>query len=280
MEKFYTVIETPQLKSLLQKVDTLKASIDELHAVRVDLQGTLYQKQRIDWTYNSNAIEGSTLSRGETAFFLQEGRTVEGKPFQDFLDARNHAQTIDFLYQGVLKNQRPVTPGLIKEINASLLSGVTHTIAIDQFGEKVHKPATPGQYKKNPNHVQQPDGTIHYYVDPQQVAGEIEAMCDWLQNEPTALHASVVAAISHYNFVRIHPFDDGNGRGARILMNLILIRSGYTPAIIKNENRRAYIDALKEADTGNLANFVEFVVKSLVDTQEGVLSDLRTGNNG
>lgn len=279
-KSFYNIEESTVLQNLLQRADELKAEIHDLQATREDLAGTLYEKQRIDWTYNSNAIEGSTLTRGETAFFLQEGRTIEGKPFQDYLDARNHAQTIDFIYQEVLKTARPITPGLIKEINASLLYGVTHTDAVNQFGENVHKPATPGQYKKFPNHVQLTDGTIHYYVEPLQVAGEIEALCEWIENKLETLHAVLVAALSHYNFVRIHPFDDGNGRGARILMNLILLCQGYTPAIIKAEERRPYLESLEKADQGELVSFVEFVAQALVETQEGVLEDLKQrGNN-
>ena len=83
----------------------------------------------MDWTYNSNAMEGSTLSRGETHFFLTEGLTVEGKPLKDFTDAQSHAEAIDFLHD-IVANKRPITEGLIKEFNALLLSGIKHTDAI------------------------------------------------------------------------------------------------------------------------------------------------------
>ena len=133
-----------------------------------DLWATIQEKLSILWTYNSNAIEGSTLTQEETTFFLKNGFTVEGKPFRDFIDARNHHDAIELLY-GMVKGERPVTEGLIKEFNALLLSGVKSTSAIDEAGNKINKPATPGEYKKNPNHVLQNDGTIHKYVDPLQV---------------------------------------------------------------------------------------------------------------
>ena len=86
------------LDSLLATCDRLQESIRKLDPIHHELWPTIQNKLRIDWTYHSNAIEGSTLSRGETQFFLEEGLTVEGKPFKDFVDAKNHAEAIDFLF--------------------------------------------------------------------------------------------------------------------------------------------------------------------------------------
>lgn len=276
---FYRVPETSQLNELIEEANHLRSEIDSLKAQREDIVGTLYEKEKVNWTYNSNAIEGSTLTLGETAFFLEEGTTAEGKPFKDYLEARNHANAIDFLYQEILKQKRDVTPGLIKEINVLLLNGITDTLAVNQFGEKVKKPATPGQYKKYPNHVLKPDGEIHYYVEPLQVPQQIESLCQWIKESEKNVHPIISSAISHYNLVRIHPFDDGNGRGARILMNIILLRDGYSPAIIQNEQRREYISCIGEANNGDIAPFTEFVAQSLIDTQKGKLSDLQGGTN-
>ena len=91
-------------------------------------------------------IEGSSLTRGETLFFLKEGLTVEGKPLKDFLDARNHAEAIDWLYETIREN-RPVTPGLVKKINALLLFGIKDTPAMDESGRKIRKPANSGKSK-------------------------------------------------------------------------------------------------------------------------------------
>lgn len=274
MNQFYTVEQTPELQKLLQKADELKAEIDQQKPLSVGVWETVQEKLRVDWTYNSNAIEGSTLTRGETLFFLQEGLTVEGKPLQDFMDAKNHHEAIEFLYE-VIKNERPVSEGLIKEINALLLKGVTHTLAKDQFGNKTNKVATPGQYKKLPNHVQLADGALHRYVEPEQVGPQMRELVDWLNKNSGSLHPAVVGAIAHYNLVRIHPFDDGNGRGARILMNLILIKNGFPPAVIKNEQRRLYLDTLAQADEDSLTPFINFTTESLVATQQIMVSDLK-----
>jgi len=261
------------LASMLQHAEMQKNEINTLKQQKPDLWETVREKLRITWTYDSNAIEGSTLNYGDTLFFLREDLTVEGKPFKDFVDAKNHAQAIDYLHD-VIANNRPITEGLIKEINALLLKGVDSTPAINERGQRVQKPATPGEYKKQPNHVLQSDGSIHHYISPLQVPAEMSNLCDWIEAQKGKLHDIAIAALAHYNMVRVHPFDDGNGRGARILMNLILMKAGYPPAIVKNEKRRKYLDALQEADNGNLVPFVEFITSSLAITQEMILEDL------
>ena len=276
MDHYYSILESLHLKELISEIDSLKKDIDSQYLLRMDIWETIQTKLRIEWTHDSNAIEGSTLSKGDTYFFLTEGLTVKGKPFKDFLDARNHAEAIDFLYD-MIKNNRSVGESLIKEINALLLSGVNYTPAIDKFGNNIKKKTYPGEYKKQPNHVLQSDGTIHFYTNPLQVQSEMQTLCQWINNNIDTVHPLNVAAVAHYNMVRIHPFDDGNGRGARILMNLILIKKGYPPAIIRNEDRQNYLLTLKKADKGDMKSFLELVAKSLQGTQQMILKDLFAG---
>ncbi|KPA19644.1 cell filamentation protein Fic [Candidatus Magnetomorum sp. HK-1] len=266
------------ITEMLSLIDDLKIQIDKKKTLQKEHWSAIQEKLCIDWTYDSNAIEGSSLTRGETLFFLREGLTVEGKPFKDFLDARNHAEAIDWLYE-VIKDNRPVSQGLIKEMNALLMSGVKYTPAINQSGQKVRKPANPGQYKLLPNHVLQTDGTIHFYTDPIHVADEMEVLCGWINENYVKRHPLVVASIAHYNMVRIHPFDDGNGRGSRILMNLILIKRSYPVAIIKNENRRKYLTALNQADKGDIAPFIKLIADSLIYTENLIIDELQRLKN-
>ena len=261
------------IKDSLVVIDDLKFRIDTEKSLKKECWIAIQEKLRADWTYDSNAIEGSSLTRGETLFFLKEGLTVEGKPFKDFLDARNHAEAVDWLYE-VIKDNRSVTQGLIKEINALLLSGIKYTPAIDETGQKVRKPATPGKYKVLPNHVLKTDGTIHFYTDPIHVTDEMDVLCRWIKEKTENIHPLIVSAIAHYNMVRIHPFDDGNGRGARILMNLILIKKRYPIAIIKNENRRKYLTTLSHADKGDIYPFLKFAADSLIDTEKIIIEEL------
>lgn len=278
MKDNYTFRETEESARLIQAVDQQKAEIDHHKSLRKDIWATLQKKLKVDWTYDSNAIEGSTLTRGETGFFLEYGLTVEGKPFKDFLDARNHAEAIDYLY-AIIKEERPLTQGVIKEFNALLLSGVTTTPAVNQEGKRIEKPARPGEYKTLPNHVLQPDGTMFYYVEPLQVPGEMAQLIQWIHRHTDLHHPAVVGAVAHYNLVRIHPFDDGNGRVSRLLMNLILIQKRFSPAIVRMEQRRNYLDGLKAADQGDLNPFIEFILKSLQETQTLLLQDLKNHKN-
>lgn len=277
MQQSYEIKSSYQLEKLLQEIDAFQSKIDRRKPIEPDLWSVIQTKFRVGWTYDTNALEGSTLTYGETLFFLNEGLTVEGKPFKDFLDAKNHAEAIDYLYD-IIKEKRPISEGLIKEFNRLLLSGITHTQALNEFGQQVKKPATPGQYKRLPNHVIQPDGTIHRYTEPLKVVDEMEHLCKWLDKNLGSVHPVICGAVAHYNLVRIHPFDDGNGRGARLLMNLILIQKGYPPAIVRVTKRRAYLNSLAKADKGEFLPFVEFIGESLLDTQKLIWADLSSRN--
>ena len=233
----YEVSESLKLNELLALVDKQKEEIDTKKPLDKSLLQTIQNKLKYTWTYDSNAIEGSRLTLGETIFFIQHGITAEGKNFKDYLDAKNHVEAIEYVYD-LTTQKRAISAGILKEINALLLSGIKSTKAIDQHGNATSKPATPGAFKKLPNHVLQLDGTIHYYVDPLQVEPEIETLINWIHANIDHKHPVIIAALTHYNLVRIHPFDDGNGRGARLLMNIILIQKGYPPAIVKNEKRK------------------------------------------
>ena len=273
MSQYYTVKETEELELLTQEINNLQVRIDEKKSLRPERWETVMEKLKMEWTYDSNAIEGSTLTLGETIFFLREGLTVEGKPLKDFLDARNHIDAIDFLYD-VISDERSITEGLIKEINALLLKGIEYTDAVDLTGKKTKKKATPGHYKKTPNTVIQLDGTIHEYTAPLHVTTEMGKLISWINENIDKEHVLITGALAHYNMVRIHPFDDGNGRGARMLMNLIFIKKSLPPAVIRNERRRLYLNTLAKADKGDLEPFVRFVGESLVSTQKVIVENL------
>ncbi|NDV27667.1 Fic family protein [Desulfovibrio sp. JC010] len=275
----YIIPNSADLTASLAENDRLQKVIDDKRPLEGDLWNVIQFKLKVDWTYNSNAIEGSTLSPSETLFFLREGLTVKGKPLKDFLDARNHSEAVD-LFQDTIKNGRPLSTGFMKEINALILNGVSYTAAQTPDGQSSKKKAHAGEYKKHPNHVLTPSGEIHTYVAPEQVAAEMDQLFEWIAaQERNGTHPLITATIAHYHFVRIHPFDDGNGRGARLLMNLLLMKNGYLPAVINNENRQDYIECLQQADKGGLASFCLFVSQSLRETQESVVKILEENGN-
>lgn len=258
---------------MFERIEQLKAKIDQLRPIDSDLKIVLQQKLRIDWTYNSNAIEGNTLTLGETAFFLQEGLTSEGRPLKDYLEAKNHAEAIDAL-QDIVEGKRDITESLIKELNSLLLRDTRFTYTKGANGHLIKKPLRAGQYKTRPNHVLTLSGKIHHYINPIHVKQEMEQLVLWL-SESSAVHVVERAALFHYRFVKIHPFDDGNGRLARLLMNLILMREGYPICIIKNQHRRTYLEAIEVADeTQETKPFVEFIASELEESLQTILDTL------
>lgn len=267
------------MNELLSKINKLKSEIDAFRPIDPEIQGTLREKLRIEWTYHSNAIEGNTLTLGETAFFLREGLTSEGKPLKDYLEAKNHAEAIDGLHD-ILERKRDLTEGLIKELHAVLLKGADFTEALGFGGQRVRKTISPGQYKTRPNHVLTLSGKVHHYTDPLHVRDEMESLLAWF-HEAQDTHPVEKGGIFHYRFVSIHPFDDGNGRLARILMNLILMQAGYPPCIIQIRHRRRYLECLEIADTkGETAPFISFVSEELLATQKTILEILQGGEAG
>ncbi|MCW1930250.1 MAG: Fic family protein [Candidatus Kerfeldbacteria bacterium] len=259
---------------IFQKIDQIRKDIDKHRPFDTGIQKTLQEQLRIEWTYNSNAIEGNTLTLGETAFFLREGLTSEGKPLQDYLEAKNHAEAIDHL-QDIIAQKRPITEHLIKSLHGVLMKGMDFTVAKDARGQLIHKPLHVGEYKKQPNHVLTLSGKIHKYVNPLHVRDEMEELVKRLSTSKQ-LHPVERAAIFHYRFVSIHPFDDGNGRMSRLLMNLMLMRDGYYPCIIQHAHRRRYIETLEETDsTKDDSLFVKFVGQELLSTEQKVLEILQ-----
>jgi len=102
----------------------------------------------------------------------------------------------------------------------------------------------------------------------------MEELITWINDKINKLHPLYVASVAHYNLVRIHAFDDGNGRGARIFMNLILLKNGFFPVVVRNEKKRTYLEALSEADKGDLIPFISFISAELIETYEKVIYDL------
>ncbi len=267
------------MKEILIKINKLNEEIQRLKPVDLGLRKSLQERLRVEWTYNSNAIEGNTLTFGETAFFLREGLTSEGRPLKDYLEVRNHAEAIDGL-QDIVARKRNLTEGLIKELHAVLLKGVEATEALGMGGQRIQKPVTPGQYKKRPNHVLTLSGKIHHYADPLHVRDEMERLLDWY-HQAKEIHPVERGAIFHHRFVAIHPFDDGNGRMARILMNLILMQERYPPCIIQMRHRRRYLESLEKTDvTGKTEVFVAFVAQEMLSTLETILNIMRGGDVG
>lgn len=253
------------LALLIQHTDTLKAEIDALRPIDAEQEARVMQMLRIDWNYHSNAIEGNTLTLGETRAFLLHGVTAKGKPFRDYLDVKGHNEAIAYLEQ-MVRGQEPLTEVVIRELHRILLVESYEVNAVTPDGRPTRRRIAIGQYKTAPNHVRTTTGEFHYYASPEETPAQMGDLMAWYRREIEigALHPLLLAATFHYRFVAIHPFDDGNGRMARLLMNLLLMQHGYVPIVIRLESRGDYLLALETADAGDLSDFVALIGEALL----------------
>ncbi len=257
-----------QINELLAKIDALKAEIDQLRPLKPEVEHRIMQKFRLDWNYHSNAIEGNSLTLGETRAFLLEGLTANGKPLKDHLDIKGHNNLIDFL-TSFIQRQDELTEAAIREMHKILLHEPYENEAVTLDGRIVKKWVIPGEYKQTANFVRTGSGTIHQYALPEDVIPKMHELLTWHRSEleKTELHSVAHAAFFHHRFLDIHPFDDGNGRLARILMNLILMRHRFPPVVIKLAAREPYVAALRQADAGQDTQLVSFIGESLLDSE-------------
>lgn len=250
--------EHPELKPTLVQFEAPLAEINGLRPLPPHLLGKITQKFHIDWNYHSNAIEGNTLTHGETRAFLLEGITAKGKPFRDYLDIQGHEKAIQEIEDLVKRPEEPLTAYTIRSLHNILLGDDYEVKAQTPDGLPTTRRIQSGQYKSSPNHVITATGKIHYYEEPENVPQAITDLLDWLKavDNDSRVHPLVKAALFHHRFVAIHPFDDGNGRMTRLLMNLILMRAGYPVLVIPQERRGEYYAALNQADVSEYEPFI------------------------
>jgi Fic family protein len=249
---------------LFTDLDRLKAELDALRPLAPEQEARVLQKFRLDWNYNSNAIEGNSLTLGETRSLLLHGLTAAGKPMRDHLDIKGHNEAVGAL-EDFVRSEYPLTEQFIREMHQLLLGEPYHTPAQTADGQPTRKLIVPGRYKTSPNNVLTATGEMFYFASVEETPGRMTDLVDWYRAEEAAptLPPVALAAEFHYRFVRIHPFDDGNGRMSRLLMNLILLRHGYPMTVIKAEDRNRYLAALAEADAGEPEPFLRFIIENV-----------------
>ena len=244
----------------VENIDRLKAELDALRPLPSDVVGRIEQKLRIESNYHSNAIEGNSLTLGETRSLILHGLTAHGKSMRDHLDIEGHNEAVKAIEHAV-NNKEELNEVFIRNLHKVLLKEPYEVDALTPDGRPGKRHITIGNYKTQPNNVRTSTGEIYYFTAPDQVKPAMGDLIDWYRRaESQGEHPIVIAATFHYRFVRIHPFDDGTGRMARLLMNMILIRHGYTVAIVPIQERNRYIESLEQADkTEDLAEFIAYI---------------------
>lgn len=212
------------------KIDELKQKLDSYRPLPPEVVSNLHEDLVLRWTYNSNAIEGNTLTLKETKVAL-EGITIGGKTMREHFEAINHKEAIDFVEELVIKNE-PLSEWQIKSI---------HQLILKNIDDK-----NTGTYRKTNVII---SGADHVPPDAMRIAEEMSQFINWYTTKAQALHPVERAARVHADFVKIHPFIDGNGRTSRLLMNLELMKDGFPPVVLPVEKRLQYYEALDQAHT-------------------------------
>lgn len=237
-------------------MDSLKGAIDSHRPFSKNLAESLHEKLVVEWTYNSNAIEGNTLTMSETKVVL-EGITIGGKSMVEHLETINHREAILFV-ENLISNKEPLSEWNIKNIHALILKEIDKKNAGKYRMENV--------VISGANHIP----PKHYEVNNLMQKLITEYHNDWMDYHPV-----VRAVLLHGEFVKIHPFIDGNGRTSRLLLNFELMKNGYTPIIIKNENRAKYYDVLDLAHTTmNYEPFIKLITELVIESERLWLSVL------
>ncbi|HSK71020.1 MAG TPA: Fic family protein [Pyrinomonadaceae bacterium] len=254
---------------ILQKAEALKAELDSLRPLDAEAEGRIMQKFRLDWNYHSNNLEGNSLTYGETKALILFGITAQGKPLKDHFEITGHNEAINWILE-LLKDETPLTEKFIRELHTLLLKESSYKEAQTPNGKPTRRKIEVGKYKTQPNHVITETGETFYFATPEETPAKMQELVEWYRKgkEREDVNPIILAALFHYRFIRIHPFDDGNGRVARILMNFILMQFGYPPVIIKTEDKENYYAVLRLADAGELEPFIEYIAQNLVRSLE------------
>ena len=255
------------------KAIALKNELDQLRPISQEREDLIMQKFRLDWNFHSNNLEGNSLTFGETKALLLFGITAHGKPLKDHFEITCHDKAIKWVMD-VVKGDYPLTESFIRELHILLLKEPYEVDAITPDGQHTKRWIQVGQYKSVPNHVLTKTGETFLFASVEETPSKMHDLIEWYRTESTQpdINPILLAAEFHYRFIRIHPFDDGNGRLARILMNFILIHFGYPPLIIKTEDKLNYFAALRQADAGIIEPFFEYIVSNLIRSLEIMIS--------
>jgi len=230
-------------KKIHQRLLDKKRKLEGLRPLPSSLVARLKKQMMIEYTYNSNAIEGNTLTLRETQLIIEEGITVDGKSITETLEAKNHPEAIEFI-EKLVNAKSELTEDVILQLHRLIMTNITEDA---------------GHYRTMGVRI---TGATFMPPPSSEVKPKIDELLKWLRENPDELTPIELAAVFHHRFVQIHPFSQGNGRTARLLMNALLMKDGYPfIAIVPKLDRPKYLKTLMEADLGNTSSFVNFIAR-------------------
>jgi Fic family protein len=255
------------LEQLVQ-INQLKALLDSFRPLSAAVLAELKQRYDVRFTYDSNAIEGNTLTQSETELVLSQGITIGGKTLAEHLEVIGHKEAIDYI-ETLAQTEAPLSEWDIRQIHNLVLRRLSPTEA--------------GRYRQLDVKAA---GNDHHYPPHYLLPGLMADFIEWLAEASSTMHPLEYASEAHYRFVSIHPFADGNGRTGRLLMNLLLLRAGFPIVSIAKQNREAYINALATAQQSQndltllLALICEAAREALIETLAVVATAADSKNKG
>jgi Fic family protein len=245
-----------ELQTILTEVDDLKLKLNQYRHLESEKVAKAFE---LEYTYESNRIEGNTLTLQETALVVEKGLTISGRSLQEHMEAINHTHAIDYI-KNLVQEKIPFTESILLDIHKLILQSIDNAHA--------------GKYRNVQVLI---SGAKHVPPQPYLVPKQMEDFFLWYESEKNSLHPVILSAEMHERLVTIHPFIDGNGRTSRLLMNLVLLQNGYPIAILKGdtESRLKYYKALESAQTeNNKEPFFELIAYNLKETLNKLLQTL------
>ncbi|MDP1726824.1 MAG: Fic family protein [Bacteroidota bacterium] len=254
------------MQNTINKIEELSSTLKKVRPMKAEFQKKLDRKFRLEFNYNSNHIEGNTLTYSETELLLIFDETKGNHTLREYEEMIAHDVALQLVSDWADDKERPLTEANIKNLNEVMLVKPFWKDAITPDGQKSRRLIKVGDYKEFPNSVQLSNGEIFEYASVTDTPILMGELIQWYRTEEqkNEFHPVALAAILHYKLVRIHPFDDGNGRISRLLMNYVLLKNNLPPVVIKSADKRNYLSALNSADAGDLNSFIKYIAQQLV----------------
>jgi len=235
-------------QTILERIEIKKKQLAKLRRLPQAVLKRLQSQLAIEWTYNSNAIEGNTLTLQETRLVLEQGITIKGKNLREHFEAKNHEKAIYFVEE-LARPKYNLNEKDIFNIHSLVLENIESEFA--------------GRYRNGQVRILGANFIPPNFV---KLSTLMKELVIYTNDNPDKLNQLELISRFHHRFVWIHPFFDGNGRTARLLMNLLFFKFGYPPAIILKNNRKQYYRALNQANKGDYKNFVLLIAQALERT--------------
>jgi Fic family protein len=234
----------------MKTIEAIYEEWQSLQPLSVDDQRRLDQKFMLEFNYNSNRIEGNTLTYGQTKLLFMFGETSGDAKLRDYEEMKAHNVGLEMIKREAGDGERPLTEQFIRELNRTILVEDFYKTQRSETGDTTRYEIKVGQYKTRPNSVITATGEMFDYASPEETPALMTDLTDWYNEEERKgeLTPIELATLFHYRYIRIHPFEDGNGRIARLLVNYILMRHGYPMIVVRNDDKENYLNVLHRCD--------------------------------